>query len=349
MSDVYGISAFPNGEITRVGLPQPTPYVARLWIQQTFGFGGEQEKLESGPNQLAEYKDYSRLTIAAGKMSPTDWFDNNRYSHDPRSQFMNWDLMYNGAWDYPADVRGYTYGIVVELNQKDWALRYGVFGEPEVANGAEIDPKIGVAHGQVVELENRYKLCNRPGKIRWMGYWNRAHMGNYDEAISLQPVDPDVTSTASYHSIKYGFGINVEQEFSDYLGGFLRLGWNDGHTETWCFTETDRTVAFGFLLNGKCWRREGDEIGTGFVVNGLSGPHAAYLAAGGLGFELGDGQLNYEPELAWETYYKWQVFGQVVKHKSIWISPDFQFIGNPGYNGDRGPVAIGSVRVHAEF
>ena len=147
-----------------------------------------------------------------------------------------------------------------------------------MANGAEIDPKIGVAHGQAVELENRYKLCDRPGKIRWMFYWNRAHMGNYDEAIALKPVDPDVTSTASYHSIKYGFGINVEQEFTDYLGGFLRLGWNDGHTETWAFTETDRTVAFGFLLKRQALARDGDEIGTGLVVNGLSGPHAAYLA-----------------------------------------------------------------------
>ncbi len=349
LSDVYGIAAFPNGEITRVGLPQPTPYVARLWIQQTFGFGGAQEKLESGPNQLAEYKDISRLTVAAGRMAATDWFDNNAYSHDPRSQFMNWCLMYNGAWDYPADVRGYTYGIVAELNQKDWALRYGIFAEPEVANGAEIDPKIGMAHGQAVELENRYKLGNHPGKIRWMAYWNRADMGNYDQALAISPHDPDVTATASYGSIKYGFGINVEQEFTDKLGGFLRLGWNDGHTETWAFTECDQTVAFGFILTGAAGRRDGDEIGSGFCVDGLSRPHREYLGAGGLGFELGDGQLNYEPELAWETYYKWQVFGKVLKNKSIWISPDFQFIGNPGYNGDRGPVAIGSVRVHAEF
>jgi high affinity Mn2+ porin len=310
--------------------------------------GGEQEKMESGPNQLAEYKDVSRLTFAVGKMAATDWFDQNKYSHDPRSQFLNWDLMYNGAWDYPADVRGYDFGAVVELNQKDWALRYGVFGEPEVANGAEIDPKIGVAHGQAIELEHRYKLFDRPGKIRWMGYWNRAHMGNYDEALALSPHDPDVTATRTYHSIKYGFCVNVEQEFTDNLGGFLRLGWNDGHTETWAFTETDRTVAFGFLLSGKSWHRDGDEIGTGLVVNGLSAPHRAYLAAGGLGFELGDGQLNYEPEFAWETYYKWQVFAKAVK-KSIWISPDFQLVGNPGYNGDRGPVAIGTVRVHAEF
>ena len=233
--------------------------MARLWIQQTIGFGGEQEKIESGPNQLAEYKDVSRLTIAAGKMAATDWFDNNRYSHDPRSQFMNWGLMYNGAWDYPADVRGYDFGVVAELNQKDWAFRYGIFGEPEVANGAEIDPKIGEAHGQVVELEYRYEFLDRPGKIRWHvllepgahGQLRRGHRTGLATHTT-----PDINRPRSYASIKYGVGLNIEQELTDNLGAFFRLGWNDGHTETWAFTETDRTVAFGFLLKGKRWRRK---------------------------------------------------------------------------------------------
>ena len=141
LSDVYGIAGFPNGDITRVGDPAATPYVARLYLAQTVGFGGEQEKIESGPNQLASYKDISRFTFAVGKMAATDWFDQNAYSHDPRRGFMNWSLMYNGAWDYPADVRGYTYGMVGELNQKAWALRYGIFGEPSVANGPDIDPQ----------------------------------------------------------------------------------------------------------------------------------------------------------------------------------------------------------------
>ncbi|MGA2617173.1 MAG: carbohydrate porin [Thermoguttaceae bacterium] len=347
LSNVFGISAFPNGDISRVGRPEVTPYVARCWIQQTIGLGGEQEKIDSAPNQLAEYKDVSRLTIAAGKMAATDWFDNNRYSHDPRSQFMNWALMYNAAWDFPADVRGYDFGVTAELNEKNWALRYGIFGEPEVANGAEIDPKIGMAHGQVVELEYRYHLLDRPGKVRGMFSWNRAHMGNYREAIALgiaTGTTPDITKTETYASIKYGLGLNFEQELTDDLGAFLRLGWNDGRTETWAFTEADRTAAFGFLLKGTRWSRPQDEVGTGLAVNGLSGPHRDYLAAGGLGFELGDGKLNYEPELAWESYYKF-----ALKKDAIWVSPDFQFIGDPGYNGDRGPVAVGTVRVHAEF
>lgn len=172
-------------------------------------------------------------------------------------------------------------------------------------------------------------------------------MGNYNEAIDLGMASgtvPDITLTETYHSVKWGFGLNFEQELSDDLGAFLRLGWNDGHTESWAFTEADRTAAFGFLLKGTRWGRKQDELGTGLVVSGLSVPHANYLAAGGLGFILGDGRLNYEPEFAWETYYRWQV-----NKRSIWITPDFQFIGDPGYNGDRGPVAIGTIRVHGEF
>ena len=345
LSDVFGLGAVPDGDITRVGSVEPTPYVARLYMNLTWGFGGEQEKIESAANQLAGYKDVSRLTVAFGKLAATDWFDQNRYSHDPRSQFENWCLMYNGAWDYPADVRGYTYGVVAELNQKNWALRYGIFGEPSEANGPDIDPNIGVVHGQAVELETRGTWGDRPGKMRWMFYWNRAHMGNYEEAIAISHgVDPDVTQTASYKSVKYGVCMNMEQELSDDLGAFLRLGWNDGQTETWAFTEVDQTVAFGFVLKGTRWHRSQDILGTGMAINGLSGPHRTYLADGGLGFELGDGQLSYAPEWAWETYYDFQV-----GKKSIWITPDFQLIGDLGDNGVRGPVAIMGVRVHAEF
>lgn len=345
LSDVYGIAGFPNGDITRVGKPEATPYLARLYLAQTVGFGGEQEKIDSGPNQLAGYKDISRFTFAVGKMAATDWFDQNAYSHDPRVGFMNWSLIYNGAWDYPADVRGYDYGMVAELNQKAWALRYGIFGEPSEANGPDIDSHFNLAHGQAVELEYRYKFCNRPGKTRAMFYWNRANMGNYREALALKPVDPVIADTASYNNVKYGFCVNFEQEISDNLDWFLRWGWNDGQTETWAFTEIDRTVSLGLLLKGARWCRPQDQIGTGMAINGLSSAHADYLAAGGLGFILGDGRLNYAPEIIWESYYRWQV----LKTKSIWVSPDLQLVGDPGDNRDRGPVVIGTVRVHAEF
>jgi high affinity Mn2+ porin len=201
-----------------------------------------------------------------------------------------------------------------------------------------------VAHGQAVELENRYKLFERPGRIRSMFYWNRADMGNYGDALRLMPVDPDVTQTRTYQSVKYGFGINIEQEVTDNLGAFFRWGWSDGHTETWEFTEIDRTLAFGLLLKGTHWSRPQDEVGTAMNINGLAGVHSDYLGAGGLDFKIGDGQLNYGREIVWESYYRWQLM-----KKSIWLSPDFQLVGNPAYNRDRGPVAIGAIRVHAEF
>jgi high affinity Mn2+ porin len=343
-SNVYGIAGFPNGDITRVGRPQPTPYVARLYASQWIGFGGEQEQVEAGPNQLASIKDISRLTFTVGKFAATDFFDNNTYSHDPRSQFMNWALMYNPAWDFPADVRGYTLGAVFELNQKCWALRYGIFAEPLVANGPDFDPKYSVAHGQAVELEQRYTINERPGRIRWLGYWNRSDMGNYREALALSPVDPDITATGSYDHVKYGLGMNIEQDLTGDLGGFLRLGWNDGQSESWAYTEVDRTVSLGIVLKGACWGRPQDQLGTAVAINGISGSHAAYLAAGGLGFILGDGQLNYGSEVDWETYYRFEL-----KKDAIWVSPDFQFIADPGYNADRGPVEVFALRVHAEF
>jgi high affinity Mn2+ porin len=340
---VTGIAGFPNGDITRVGQPQPTPYIARLYLVQTLGLGGNQEKVESGPNQLAGTRDISRLTLALGKMAATDWFDLNRYSHDPRTQFMNWALMYNGAWDYPADVRGYDFGGVVEWNEENFAVRYGLFGEPHVANGPDIDSHFSKAHGQIWELEQRYKLDERPGRVRWWFYINRAHMGNYQRALELSPVDPDITETRTYASRKYGLGMNLEQELRDDLGFFMRLGWNDGHTESWAFTEIDRTWALGLAQKGIRWGRPDDAAGIGFALNGLSPEHRDYLAAGGLGFILGDGRLNYRPEAALEIYYALQL------KKGVVITPDFQLVGNPGFNHDRGPVAIGTVRVHAEF
>ncbi|HEV3333609.1 MAG TPA: carbohydrate porin, partial [Bryobacteraceae bacterium] len=232
LSDVFGVAAFPNGDIQRVGKPAPTPYVSHLYVAQTLGFGGEQEKVESGPNALAGSRDVSRLTVYLGKFAAEDFFDGNAYSHDARSQFMNWALEYNAAWDYPADTRGYTYGGVIELNEANWAFRYGLFAEPLVANGPDLDPHFDAAHGQAWELEERYRLFEHPGKARFLVYWNRADMGNYNEATFDPVFGLNIANTRKYSS-KYGYGLSLEQEFSKDLGGFLRWGWDDGHTETW--------------------------------------------------------------------------------------------------------------------
>ena len=343
LSGTTGLGGFPNGEATRVGMVQPTPYVARLFLRQVIGLGGEQEDIEDGPNQLAGKRDVNRVTFRVGKMSATDVFDDNTYSHDPRTQNLNWSLMANGAWDFPANTRGYTYGIAVDWNQKDWAWRYGVFGEPTEANGSDIDPKLLKANGHATEFEYRFTAADRPGKVRLLAYGNNAHMGNYRDALQVAGTGPpDVTATRAYRT-KYGFGLNLEQELTEDLGAFARLGWNDGRTETWAFTEIDRTASAGLVWKGTSWSRPADRLGVAVVVNGLSDPHRDYLAAGGIGFIVGDGALRYGPEEIIETYYSLQI------RKGIVLSFDFQGVNHPAYNRDRGPAAIAAVRAHFEY
>ena len=343
-SNVMGIAGFPNGEITRVGVVEPTVFIARLFYRQTWGFGGEQEKVkdEPGENQIAGARDIDRITLTIGKFTYTDVMDDNAVSHDPRSRFLNWGLMYNGAWDYPANVRGYSYGLAVDFNQKDWALRYGVMAEPAIANGAPIDPRFLEANGQTLEWEGRYGLDACPGHLRLLGYLNRADMGNYGEALQEMPVDPVVSNTRAYR-FKYGCGLSWDQEVTKDLGVFSRLGWDDGHSETWAFTEIDRTASLGLVLKGREWRRPDDVLGIAGLINGLSKAHREYLEAGGLGFIIGDGQLNYAPEQIVEVFYNYQI------SKGIVAAADFQEIVNPAYNRDRGPVNVWSLRIHMEF
>ncbi len=215
---VTGIAAFPNGEIPRVGTPEPEPYIARLFFRQVFGLGGETEKLEDGPNQLPATEEISRLTVTLGKFGADDFFQQSAYANDPRSQFINWALFTNAAWDYPADTRGYTEGAVIEFNQANWALRYGAMAVPKVANGGTLDSRLPEALGHALELEERYKLFGRPGATRVMAYGNGADMGNYREAtLHPGPNGPDVTLTRSF-SFKYGFALTADQELSDELG-----------------------------------------------------------------------------------------------------------------------------------
>jgi len=343
LSGTTGVAGFPNGEATRVGVPAPTPYIARLLVRQTWELDGPGEAIEDAPNQIAaRRREVNRFTLLAGKLSATDVADANRYSHDPRTQFLNWSIMYNGAWDYPANVRGYTYGVAADFNTLFWAVHYGIFAEPAVANGAPIDPRFLQANGQILELEQHWGgFSARPGKVREWVFLNRARMGNYREALAEMPVDPDVTQTRAYR-FKYGFGGNFEQEVGRDVGVFAKAGWNDGRSESWAFTEIDRTAAAGVSVKGSWWGRAGDEVGLAVVVNGLSGPHRDYLAAGGLGFIIGDGRLRYAPEQIAETYYTWRLA------PGIFLTVDLQGVNHPAYNADRGPVAIAAVRFHGE-
>jgi high affinity Mn2+ porin len=344
LGDVFGLGGPPNGEAVRVGNPQPTPYFARFMFQQTIELGGEWEYLAPIANQIPGPLYKNNIVFKIGKMPAIDDFDDNAYAHDPRTQFLNWGLMYNPTWDYPANTRGYTYGGDVEANIYNWSARYGVWAVPAQANQQAFDPHLLRANGHALELEQRYTILNGlPGTVRVLGWLNNAHMGSYRVALQQDPQNPDVTQTRAYR-VRYGFGLSWDQQLiKDELGLFARLGYADGHAETWAFTEVERTVSLGMVLKGKRWNRPRDDVGLALLVNGLGPQHRAYLAAGGLGFELGDGKLSYAPETIGETYYNVRV------RKGIFVTLDLQGVINPGYNRDRGPIGIAGLRCHFEY
>ena len=312
-----------------------------MFVRQTFGFGGAQEDVEDSANQIAGKRDISRLTLTVGKISVTDIFDDNAYVHDPRTTFMNWSIWEAGAFDYAADQVGYTWGAVAELNQKDWAARGGYFLEPSVSNVNTFDTRAG--HGSYVgEVERRYSLFSQPGKLRLLGFVNVVNAGSYSETLADPALDLDIAQTRKTRT-KYGFVVNVEQAINDNLGVFSRASWNDGHNEIMAFTDIDRSISVGAVAKGAAWGRPDDKIGIAGVVNALSGSHRDFIAAGGLGVLIGDGQLNYHPERVLEAYYA------IALAKWATLTLDYQYLVNPAYNADRGPVSIYATRLHAEF
>ncbi len=345
-SGVNGLANSSNGELPRVASATPKPYVARLYVSHDFGFGAETESFDSEENQLAGHRPMNRYTITAGRFTLTDFFDNNRYSHDPRTQFMGWAVMYNGAWDYPADVRGYTWGWMQEFHTRHWSFRYASAAMPRVANGLRFDRRLFRHRGDVFEGEYRYQVRKHAGTIRFLNYENHAHAGHY--AAALQEAErsggvPDVTSTRRNGTLKYGFGLNVEQEIANQIGLFARLGWNDGKTESFAFTAIDRLATGGISSTGQRWRRRFDTVGAELTASGISGVHTLYLASGGHDFLLGDGRLQYGPEYIAEAYYSARLF------PGFFVSFDLQHVSNPAYNQDRGPVWIPSLRLHLEL
>lgn len=345
----HGVAGFPNGEATKAGSIPGKLDLERFYLSQVFGFGGEQEEIASGKNQLAGKQDISRLTLTLGKMSASDFFDDNAYNHDPRTGFMNWSLWESAGWDYPADAKGYVYGFVAELNRKNWALRVGLFSVPRVANGLAMETNLLNASAQVVEFERRFDgVAGRPAKIRFLAYANHAHMGSYRDALDAYLVNPsagpaNITLSRAYRW-KYGAAVNLQQELTKDLGAFLRLSANNGASESWMFTEVDRSAALGATLKGSHWGRPDDTVGLAGVVNGLSSIHGQYLAAGGSGILLGDGRLRYAPEQLVELYYD-----AITPLKFANIMIGYQFVRNPGYNSERGPANVFSVRLHLEY
>ena len=342
LSNTLGAAGFPNGEAFRVGKTYPDVTFVRAYIRQTVGLGGERESTGDAPDELRGTKTVRNLTFTIGHFNAKDIFDNNAYANDPRTQFMNWSLYANDAWDYPANTLGFTNGAAAELNSRAWSARLGIFQVSKFANGLRMDWNLAKAWSAAAEFEKRYSPWGHVGALRVMAYDTRAHMGSYQETLGNPSISEDIFLTAAYR-YKYGFGINLDQEIRKNLGVFARLGWSDGKNQTYEFTDVDRTATAGLSLKGTRWHRPEDTVGLAAVVNGISAVHRQYLAAGGLGITVGDGALDYRSERVVEAYYNWRIA------KPFQLTFDYQFAQNPAYNHVRGPVDLFALRFHTEF
>ena len=346
LSGAFGLGASTNGETFRVGNPEPTLYLGRCYVSQILKIGTETTNVDEGANETGGAKPVNYLKFFLGKMCLGDIFDNNVYANTPRTQFMNWCLMNNGAWDYAANTRGYTYAFVTVLQNKSMTYKAALATLPTAANGPDLNTNLSEEYSINAEISKTYSIKKRKGNVHLLGYYNSGHMGSYDYAIKHPDSSglPDVISTRQFGRTKMGFGLSADQQISANMGVFARLGWNDGKNETWAYTEVDRIVSVGWAINGAAWKRENDNLSIGIAANGLSPDHKNYLAAGGLGFQLGDGKLNYANETVAELYYSCKP-----TNAAIWLSADYQFILNPGYNKDRGPINVFSLRLHVEL
>ncbi|WP_454753704.1 carbohydrate porin [Cupriavidus necator] len=344
-SGLHGLGGLTNGELAKSSGTNPTFYRARAFVRQTWGLGGGEEKLDADFNQFARTVDKQRVVLTAGNFGVLDVFDLNPYGSDPRTQFLNWSSLTHGSFDYPADARGYNWGVSLEYVGDGWSARFGHFLQPLESNGLKLDTRMFEHYGDILELEKRYNLAGRPGAARLLLWRNKAKMGKFSDAIAFgqaNNVTPDVTDVRAEHA-KVGVGITLLQEVNDSLGVFFRANMSDDKTETYAFTEIGKQIAGGGTLNGTSWGRPNDELGVAMAVNMLRSPHRDYLAAGGLGAFLGDGALRYGPEQVLEVYYSLALL------KYFSVSPNAQYIRNPGYNRDRGPAKFYGVRFHAEF
>ena len=350
ISEALGLAGFTNLDVVRNPNLGSTPYIARVQLHHTIGLSRHLVATTRTPFSLATEAPARRIELHAGKMSLPDFLDINSPGSDSHLQFLNWTADNNGAWDYAADTRGYTYAAVAEYIDRSWTARYALALMPTVANGIDLDWSLKRASGQNAELELRRSLLGRPqrkGTVRLLGFVNHANMGLYRDAVkafeSGQDPTPDVAAHAIQSSVKYGFGLNFEQELTPALRAFGRFGWNEGQHHSFAYTEVDQTFQLGTDLAGPAWRRPLDKAGLILISNAISRDHQTYLKLGGKGFLLGDGTLSYAREDIVESYYNLHAW------KGVFYALDLQFIDHPGYNQDRGPALVETVRMHLDF
>jgi high affinity Mn2+ porin len=349
LSSTLGIAGFPNGETFRIGSDQTVVYVARIFLRQQITLDKNHfDTLDDGINQVRERVSRKRLTLNLGKFGMADFFDQNAVSHDPRSDFMNWSLMNNGAYDYPANTRGYTYGFIMEYYTPGWVFRAGTALEPTYANGPTLNFNWTKTNSETVEIQKDYSVHEHAGTIRLLLYYNTSKAPAYQTVINEYKngtdTSLDVVYGTNYGGKKYGIGLNGNQSITSRLNGFFRLGWNDGKTATWAFAEIDNSGSIGLRYYGVGKNRTTDNIGLAFVSNGISSGHRDFLNIGGYGFMLGDGSLpNYTRENIAELFYEVKLF------ENLFVTLDYQFVSHPAYNRDRGPVSLLAARVHIYF
>jgi len=348
IGEALGLAGFTNLDVVRNPTLSKAPYIARLMWHHVISLSPEDAPSSRTPFSLFSRLPLRRVEIRFGKFGLADFFDLNSYGTDSNLQFMNWTVDNNGAYDYAADTRGFTFAAMFEYHDRHWAARFAEGLMPKVANGIHLDADLGRARSENIEFEvRRAVVFKQEGILRLLAYVNHANMGSYRQAIEnfragLTPV-PEITAHPLQTTVKYGFGANFEQPFNDWLGLFGRWGWNEGRHESYAYTEVDATIEFGVGASGARWSRKFDRAGLAFVSNGISRDHQQYLALGGLGFLLGDGRLNYGRENALETYYTLHAW------RGAYPSFGFQYVKNPGYNRDRGPVLVPTLRLHLEF
>jgi high affinity Mn2+ porin len=355
LSRLTGAGGLSNGELARTSGPETSSYRARLFLLQRWGAGGEFETIAPSFNEVGGTANAKRWTLVLGTFSLLDYFDPNPYAKDPRSQFFNWSYLTHGAWDYAADARGYTTGFMLEYRSPSWAVRGGRAMLPTESNGLTLDGNLGQHYGDQIEAEADLplRLPAGPLRARLLAFNNQAVMGNYSDALALGRSLNAAPSVALVRreQTKTGWGFTLQAPLSEDAGLFLRLSRNNGESETYAFTEIDQQMALGGQFTGAPWGRRADRWGLALAINELSAPHRAYLAAGGQGFFLGDGALNYAPERVLETWYRFTLPDVATRAGRVQsaVSLGWQHITNPGYNQDRGPVQTYSMRWHTEF
>jgi high affinity Mn2+ porin len=350
-ANTHGVAGFPSAEAYKEGADYPYTRIQRAFLRQTIDLGGQTEKYDADMNVFAGTRTADRLVFTVGRFAITDIFDTNKYANNPKTDFLNWSIVNAGTFDYAGDGWGMTYGAAAEWYQGRWTLRAGVFDLSATPAGGDsplggtLDPTF--RQNQVVaEIEERHELWGQPGKLKITGFLSHGNAGLFADAIALaqatgQPADINAVRQTTNRT---GVSLNLEQQVNDTVGVFARAGWADGNIEPWDFTDIDRTLSGGVAINGKQWGRADDTVGIAGVVNGIAGVHQAFFDAGGLGILIGDGQLPHPgPEQILEAYYSYSV------SSSIKLSFDYQFIVNPGYNTDRGPVNVFSGRFHWTF